>query len=188
MQIPSQVTFRHMETSPALETSIRGKIADLEKISTKLISCRVVVECKHNHKNQGNLFYVSIDLRVPGKELVVSRDSGLDHAHEDAYIAVRDSFDGIARQLESHVRRQQGKKKTHQTPPHGRIVELDQAGGFGRIGTPDGREIYFHRNSLTNTHFENLEVGNEVRFAEAKGDQGPQASGVQVVGKHHIVG
>ena len=35
---------------------------------------------------------------------------------------------------------------------------------------------------------EDLEPGTEVRFDEEAGDEGPQASSVSVVGKHHIVG
>lgn len=35
--------------------------------------------------------------------------------------------------------------------------------------------------------FDNLQIGAEVRFAEEKGERGPQASTVHVVGKHHIV-
>ena len=35
--------------------------------------------------------------------------------------------------------------------------------------------------------FDNLEIGNEVRFHEEMGDEGPQASSVKLVGKHHIV-
>ena len=52
---------------------------------------------------------------------------------------------------------------------------------FGRILTPDGREIYFHRNSLLNGNFDKLEVGDEVRFSEEMGDQGPHASTVHLV-------
>jgi cold shock CspA family protein len=33
---------------------------------------------------------------------------------------------------------------------------------------------------------EDLQVGQEVRFAEAEGDKGPQATWVRPVGKHHV--
>ena len=51
----------------------------------------------------------------------------------------------------------------------------------------DGRDVYFHRNSVLNDEFDHLEVGAEVRFAEEMGDKGPQASTVATIGKHHIV-
>ncbi|EGW53164.1 cold shock domain family protein [endosymbiont of Tevnia jerichonana (vent Tica)] len=55
------------------------------------------------------------------------------------------------------------------------------------IQADDGREIYFHRNSIVNGDYDVLEIGNEVRFTEEAGDEGPQASRVHVIGKHHIV-
>ena len=59
---------------------------------------------------------------------------------------------------------------------------------YGRIETLDERSIYFHRNSVINMDFDKLEIGYEVRFDEEEGDEGPQASSVRVIGKHHIVG
>jgi cold shock CspA family protein len=56
------------------------------------------------------------------------------------------------------------------------------------IQTSDGREIYFHRNSLVGAEFDKLEVGTEVRFVEDLGEEGPRATTVHVVGKHHVVG
>ena len=47
-------------------------------------------------------------------------------------------------------------------------------------------EIYFHRNSVADGKFDILEVGQEVRFSEALGDKGPQATIVRPVGKHHL--
>jgi cold shock CspA family protein len=35
--------------------------------------------------------------------------------------------------------------------------------------------------------FDRLEIGSEVRFSEEAGEQGPQASSVMPVGKHHVV-
>jgi cold shock CspA family protein len=53
--------------------------------------------------------------------------------------------------------------------------------------TPDGREIYFHRNSIVDASFDDLKIGAELRFAEELGEKGPQATTVYVVGKHHPV-
>lgn len=66
-------------------------------------------------------------------------------------------------------------------------MEMAQNQDYGRIQTSDGREVYFHRNSVVNGDFNSLDVGGEVRFDEESGDQGPQASTVQPIGKHHIV-
>ena len=54
------------------------------------------------------------------------------------------------------------------------------------IETPDGREVYFHRNSVIDAEFDNLKEGDSVHFAEEMGDNGAQASTVHIEGKHHV--
>jgi cold shock CspA family protein len=56
-------------------------------------------------------------------------------------------------------------------------------GGF--LESDDGREIYFHRNSVLDGAFPRLEIGAQVSFAEEAGDKGPQASTVRPPGKKH---
>ena len=142
----------------------------------------------HQHHHQGNLYHARIDITVPDSEIVVSRERDQHHAHEDAYVAIRDAFDAARRQLEDFSRRRQQNVKTHETPPHGKVSQLLPEQDFGKIETPEGREIYFHKNSVLNASFDQLRIGTEVRFDEEQGDFGPQASTVKVIGKHHIVG
>ena len=186
MQLPLQVTFRNMEASEAVEQAVQEKAAKLERFYDRIMGCRVMVEAVTRRHHQGNLYRVRIDLTVPGRELVVSREPGLDHAHEDVYVAIRDAFDAIRRQLEDHARRRRHQVKRHEPPPHGRVSQLFPDHGF--IETPDGREIYFHRNSVLNGGFDHLQVGTEVAFTEEEGIKGPQASTVRPLGKHHYVG
>jgi ribosomal subunit interface protein len=188
MRIPLQVTFRNMSPSPAMEAAVREKAEKLEQFCDSIMSCRVVVEAHHKHHHQGNLFHVRVDMTVPDEELVVSREPDLHHAHEDAYVAIRDAFDAARRRLQDYMRRRRGHVKRHEAPAHGRILEIFPELDYGRIEASDGREIYFHRNSVLDADFEALAPGTEVRFDEEEGDQGPQASTVRVVGKHHIVG
>jgi len=187
MQIPLQITFRDMEQSDAIEAAVREKAEKLNQF-TEIMSCRVVVQMINKHPHKGTMYQISIDLTVPGKEIVVSRDHGQDHSHEDVYVAIRDSFDAARRQLQDHHRVSHQQVKSHEVPPHGRVSEMSSNEGYGRIETSDGRSVYFHRNSVLNGEFTQLEVGTEVRFSEEQGDEGPQASSVQRVGKHHIVG
>ena len=188
MQIPLQITFRDMEPSAAVEARIREKATKLEQYYDNIISCRVMVEAPHGHKHQGKLFQVHIDLGVPDRELVVTHaHHHKDHAHEDVYVAIRDAFDAMKRQLEDHARVRRGKVKQHEAPVGGHVTSLHPEQDYGRIGTPDGRVIYFHRNSVLKDAFDRLEVGSEVRFTEEIGEHGPQASSVTPVGKHHIV-
>ena len=188
MQLPLQITFRHMDSSEAVAARIRERAGELERFSDRIISCRVVVECRHPRRRQGNLFRVRIDLKIPGREIAVGRDPAAHHSHEDVYVAIRDAFDAARRALEDHVRERRGEVKLHAVPEHGRIARLlpERDGGF--ILTSDGNEIYFHRNSVANSGFDKLAVGDEVRFVAQHSESavGPQASTVVPVGKHHL--
>jgi ribosome-associated translation inhibitor RaiA/cold shock CspA family protein len=186
MKLPLQVAFRNMEPSAAVETKIQERAGQLEWFYPHIMSCRVVVEAHHKHHHQGNLYHVRIDLKVPDTEIVASRDPGEHHAHEDVFVAVRDAFDAVRRQLEDYARRHRGEVKSHAVPQHGRIAELYP--DYGKIETTDSRLVYFHRNSVVDADFDKLAIGKEVRFAEEVGERGPQASTVHVVGKHHVVG
>lgn len=164
MQLPLQITFRHMDHSPALEERIRQRAEELDQFFDRITSCRVVVECRHPRHQQGKLFEVRIDLTVPGAEIVVGRDCGVNHAHEDAHVAVRDAFDAARRQLEDHARDSRGEVKRHDVPDHGRVVRLLPDRDCGFILSAAGDEIYFHRNSVAGGAFDKLEIGAEVRF------------------------
>jgi ribosomal subunit interface protein len=176
-----------MEHSDAVEKAIREKAAKLEQFS-EIMSCRVTVQMINKHQHKGVMYHVSADITVPGGEIVASRDRGIDHSHEDIYVAIRDCFDAARRQLQDYQRKSHQKVKTHEVPAHGRISDIFAEEGYGRIETPDGRSIYFHQNSVLGGEFSSLEVGSEVRYSEEQGDEGPQASSVQRVGKHHVVG
>lgn len=188
MQLPLQITFRHMDPSPALEARIHELSTKLDRYAQEVMSCRVVVEAPHKHHHQGSLFSVHIDITLPGGEIAVTRDQHDRHAHEDAHVALRDAFNAAARQLEQRVQRLRRDVKEHEVMPHGRIRELFPMQDYGRIESSDGRDIYFHRNSVVNESFDRLDVGMPVHFSVEEGENGPQASSVLVEGQHHVVG
>ena len=187
MQIPLQITYRDMPPSEAVDANIRERVQKLEHFADNITSCRVVIEAPHKHKHQGQLFSIHVDITLPGQEIVVSRQPDNHHAHEDIYVAIRDAFDAARRQLEDHSRRHRGKVKYHEPEPHGLIKQLIPDENYGVIQTPDGREIYFHRNSVIDGDFDSLQPGTSVHFTETSGDQGPQASTVHIEGKHHTI-
>ncbi|MFM8332985.1 MAG: HPF/RaiA family ribosome-associated protein [Candidatus Methylumidiphilus sp.] len=116
MQVPLEITFRGFPHSDAVEARIREKAAKLEQFCDGIISCRVAVELDHQHQHQGKLFHVRIDLSVPGKHIVVSRERHDKQEHEDMYVALRDAFDVAKRQLEEYMRIQRGEVKRHLAP------------------------------------------------------------------------
>jgi ribosomal subunit interface protein len=188
MQVPVQITFRNLDTSPTVEAKVRGRVEELEKFYSGIISCHVLIEAPSRRHREGRLYHIRVDLKVPGREIVVKRDPSEHHAHEDVYVAVRDCFDAVRRQLEDHARRQRGDVKAHEVPAHGRIARLIAEEGYGFIDASDGTEIYFHRNAVRGEDFDKLAAGDEVRFAihPGEGEKGPQASVVVLIGKHHL--
>ena len=187
MKQPLQITFRDIPRSDAVEAKIREKAAKLDEFYDQIMACHVVIAAPHGHHHQGYLYHVRIDLTVPNGEIVINRDPKEHHAHEDAYVAIRDAFDAARRKLQDFARKQRGDVKAHETPAHGTVLEIVPSQDFGRIQTSDGREVYFHRNSFLDSDFDALEIGDKVRFVEEAGEKGPQASTVHLIGKHNIV-
>jgi ribosomal subunit interface protein len=179
MQMPIQSTFPDVPRSDALEAHIRQKAEKLEEFHSRITSCRVTVEEMHKHHHQGRHFRVRIDLRVPGKEIVANRDH-----HEDVYVALRDAFDAVKRQLEEVAREMRGDVKAHVVSQHGKVARLFTDEGYGFIETADGRELYFSRENVVHPTFDQLTPGSEVQFIEEMAAEGPQAKRISV-GKHH---
>jgi cold shock CspA family protein len=115
-------------------------------------------------------------MTLPSSELVVKRAP-----HEDLYVSIRDSFNAARLKLEDVSRRQRGDVKHHEEAPHGSITALFTEKGYGFLTTSDNLEIYFHKHNVINHDFTHLKVGMKVRFKEAKGEKGPQASTVAVI-------
>jgi ribosomal subunit interface protein len=176
MDLPLQVTARDIELTDAIKTEIAERAEKLDKFYDRIMRCKVMVECPKRHQNDGKLYNLRIVIKVPGAELTVKRE-----LNKDLYVAIRDAFDAARRKLEDYAREQRGIVKHHEEPPRGRISALFTEKGYGFLTTPDGHEVYFHKNSVLNKDFEKLKVGTEVRFAEEQGEKGPQASTVTVL-------
>ena len=210
MKIPLQITFRNMPPSEAIENNVREKAAKLDSLYDGIMSCRIIIEAPHRHHHKGKAYQVSIDMTVPGGALVVNRapkrldaaktprpeelenDLTESHepskhgAHEDPYVAIRDAFNAAARKLQDHARRKRGKVKLHEPAAVARVIRLFPIEDYGFLRTPDGRELYFHKNTVLARGFDRLEVGTEVFFAEEPGEKGPQASMVRVIGRQSL--
>jgi ribosome-associated translation inhibitor RaiA len=122
MESPLQVTFRGFPSSEAVTERILSKVRKLEQRFGRIISCRVVIASPHQHQQKGKTFRVSVDLVIPGAEILASRDPGRDHAHEDVYVAIRDAFDAVARTLEGRVRHSQSEARPSASAEHDRLV------------------------------------------------------------------
>jgi ribosomal subunit interface protein len=167
-----------MDPSPAATAHVEKRAAKLDTFFDRLVRCHVVLEAPHRHHKHGKRYHVRIDLGVPGKELVVSKN--MEDNKEDLHAAIDDAFGDAERVLEEHGR-QLRDTRPREAPPVGIVSKLFLERGYGFHEARDGHEVYFHRNSVLGKPFEKLAVGTKVRFAEEDGDKGPQASTVHVV-------
>lgn len=182
MAIPVQVTFRDMDSSPNITDHVARRASKLEALFDHVVDCHVVVGEPHRHSRNGQKFHVRIDLHVPGKELVVTRNP--EDLKQDLYATLDDAFNDAERLLEDHMRTLRLPRKHAQArAPHGIVARVFHDRGYGFIETVNGEEVYFHEHSVLDGKFKKLEAGTKVRFTEEDGDKGPQASTVHVLSK-----
>lgn len=184
-----------MDPDERAEALILGEIDTLEHFFPNIQSCRVAVVAPIR---QSVHYKVSIDLMVPGKEIVVrhtpslhdtlagteaakkTKSGEIQRSHRQLARTIKDAFSEMRRRLQDYARRVRGAVKQHESAPQGVVTRLFPGPGYGYLETPDGREIYFHRNSVIDGHFDQLRIGSEVQFAEEAGEKGPQASTVRI--------
>lgn len=183
MPVPLEITFKDIDPSSFIESRVRERADRLERFHRAISRCHVAIEAPHRHGRKGTIYSVHITVHVPGAEVVVNRSHGQDHAHEDVYVAIRDSFDAMERRLEDHARRLRGDVKSHEEGLTGHVVRLVPEGRYGFVATSDGQEIYFHADAVVGQGYPDLAVGTAVRLVIAEGDgpDGPQASTVQPI-------
>jgi CspA family cold shock protein len=62
----------------------------------------------------------------------------------------------------------------------GKVKKLIRDRGFGFISDIDGREVFFHRNSLVGIEFETLNEEQEVQFEIENSPKGPRAINISL--------
>jgi ribosome-associated translation inhibitor RaiA len=120
-----------MESSDAVIARLHQEMDKLEKYFDRLTSCHVIVEAPRRPYHPGEPFRIHITLGVPGKDLVVAHEPAWRAAavggsdahlrkheevavpHKDLYVAIRDGFDAMRRQLQDYVHCLRHEVKTH---------------------------------------------------------------------------
>ncbi len=186
MQVPLEVSFRGIHKSDAIESLIREKADKLARLCDHLMSCRVAVEKPQLHLHSGNPYRVRIDMTVsPGHELVVKREPGKGNMHDPLDVVIRDAFNTATRQLQKITQQQRREIKSHPTQSATAIVhKLFPEAGYGFLRTIETQEeIYFHKNSVLHGAFDRLRTGTGVRHSAELGNEGLQATSIQIVEK-----
>ena len=114
MTITPQVTYRDFSAPQLAADRIQERVDRLEQIFPRINSVHVVAEEANRSRTKGKLFQFHIDVSVPGGELAVSNDQHDRHAHEDFFVAMRDSFNAMERQLKAWAQKHRGEVKTHE--------------------------------------------------------------------------
>ncbi|MGD8380077.1 MAG: HPF/RaiA family ribosome-associated protein [Gammaproteobacteria bacterium] len=103
MTLKADITFHGMDSSEAMRTNIIKYVEKIARLAPEIISCKVVVEPEEKGHQKGNRFTTRVHVTLPGAEF----EAGRQQSNEDAYVAIRDAFDAMRRQLEEHVGRRQ---------------------------------------------------------------------------------
>jgi len=187
MQVPVEIAFHNLEPQDWAEQEIRARIAKLEKVFDRLITCRVRVEQRADNGHGTIPPVVHIDLGIPGhKHVVVSHEP--DHLQQryqrpDLRKAINEAFRIAEDRLVALKNRREGhaKEALHvaENQVLGQIAELTPDEDFGFLVTKEGGLLYFHRNSVLTGDFDRLRRGDEVSYVEAMGDTGPTATKVR---------
>jgi cold shock CspA family protein len=183
-----QVVLKKVPRPAAIREEVLKAAEVLERFHSRITSCRVAVTNPDSRHASGGLFDVHIVLQMPGRpDVVVSRRAGDRPEGEHLNVALRKAFATVRRQLQDSVRRLRGDIKAHAGPETAKVAKLLAREGYGFLETAEGREIYFHRNSVTGGAFGDLKTGMHVRFVETAGEKGAQASTVTPIETTRVV-
>lgn len=190
MRIPLEFSCVNIPKTDALEVLVRKEAEKVERVCPHMISCRVVIERPQKHQQTGSPYRVRVNVRVPpGHDLVSKREAGEGGMHEELATVVRNVFRAMQRQVRELAEKQRGNVKTHDAQQTTAVIEqLMPEKECGFLRTLGGRQIYFHRNSVVNRDFVDLEIGAGVSYSEVMGQEGPQASTVRVIEHTHPTG
>ena len=111
-----QISWHHLDPSPTVEAEISRHYDKLFQYCNDITSARISLD--HSQK-QGSLhsYSITLEVKVPNKEIVVSHDPGGEAAHHDLHLLVHRSFESAARQLRDYNAIRHGKVKRHGPKP-----------------------------------------------------------------------
>jgi cold shock CspA family protein len=175
-----EIYFDGLDKSEFVEEKIKERFQKLLRYESGIMGAYITVESPHQHRQRDRLYRVKIKLDLPTKSLNLSRDHWKNEAHRDVYVAIRDAFKSVERQLKEYNRIKRGDVKVDFKPKRAKISKIFYEQGYGFLETDDARELYFDANSVLADKFDKLELGQEVRYSEEPGNEGPQASTVAI--------
>lgn len=189
MQRPLQISYKSLDSSPALDALIRERAEALGRIHPRIVGCRVVVDVPHRGAESGKVpIGISVEVDVPNRGLIVGKDvQERREAKQDHMGAVNRAFEAVERQLERiNDLQHNGDARRHAaTGQSGMIVSLFPEQSYGFVEIDNSTELYFTRNAVVGGNFDDLDVGMMVQVTPAtqEGPMGPQASSIRLAEK-----
>jgi cold shock CspA family protein/ribosome-associated translation inhibitor RaiA len=188
LQVPLEIAFHNIASSQGAEQEIRARVADLERLYPRLVSCRVRIDQRAKDLTGTIPPVVHIELGIPGRsDLVVSHEPEhllRKYRHPDLHKAITEAFRIAERRLLDLKQRRDGRTKAGdhdaENQSLGQVAEITPEQDFGFLMTKEGGLLYFHRNALLTGDFDDLERGDHVYYNEDIGDTGPIATKVRV--------
>lgn len=103
--IPLRMIFRGTDPSDAIERHVRLELDKLVRFQPRITDCAFTLEARPAHGYHGGAWDVRIALRVPGAEVAIAHDAGVDDGREDPSVTIHDAFAGARRALLHHAQR-----------------------------------------------------------------------------------
>jgi cold shock CspA family protein/ribosome-associated translation inhibitor RaiA len=184
MQITPEIIFHDVDRSAWVENYINERLQRLDRFADGITSCRVSLTKDQGSHHKGNRYSLMVEVRIPpNHDLAAKKAKIIRDMSTQLPALINLGFGAIERQLKKTAALRRYEEKRHDGQPHA-IVEKLFGEGYGFLrALDDDRQIYFHRNSVLHGDFERLAIGTEVRFTPQEGEDGPQASSVQIVAK-----
>ena len=173
-----QVEGRNLEIRKVWQDKIEEEKARLERHHAGFIHhLRVTVEGTSSHREGG--YELRLVASIPNDTVVVKRKG------EKVKTILVDAFNTLSLQLKELQRK---RRQSYKVQPEsstsasgeGVVKSIFPFESYGFIVTPQGREIYFHENSLKDVAMNELSEGDGVKFGEGQGDKGPCAAWVKL--------
>jgi cold shock CspA family protein/ribosome-associated translation inhibitor RaiA len=184
MQVQPEIKFHGVDRSAWVEAYIGERVQRLERFAEGITSCHVTLTQEQASQTKGNRYSVMVEVRLPpNHDLAVRKLKNIRDMPTQLPALINLAFGAVERQLKKAAALRRNEEKSHADgeQPHGMVEKLFPE-GYGFIRTVgDDRQFYFHRNSVLHDDFERLTVGTEVSFVPGEGEDGPQASSVQIV-------
>lgn len=186
MEVPMEVSYQNVTKTDFLEQILNRQVEKLQRFAPNMIACRIALEMTQKQQSQASLFHIRIEVSLPGKKrLTTSSDPTYvrEDDQQEMRTVIRNTFGAMEKRLKKTESIKRREVKTH-SEPRAFVAKLypEEGYGFLKPGNTD-EEIYFHANSVLHNDFERLEIGTEVRYEQEMGEEGLQASSVQIVDK-----